>query len=318
MIAGHRELISKHTSGSDADADPFSASTASLSGSFLEQIEEHGRTYCSADYYMPNDEAEQTRLSITHQAFMQILDGQLTMSRIAPDIKRVLDVGTGTGDWATAFGERFPNCELIATDIATFQPVVDVPPNVYFEMDNAKEGWTYTKPFDFIHMRGLNGAFSDWAAIYTEAGKHLRVGGSLEVADFGTIKDPNASPESYLSIYNGACQSAAEKARTPIGFEHMKKQLFETAGLTVARSRVFDVPLGTWSPDPRKQVVGKMALISTLERLEAASLRPLTKFLNWKEEDVRDLCGKVTEELMRPGVRASITCQFVIARLMPR
>ena len=179
------------------------------------------------------------------------------------------------------------------------------------------KGWTYTKPFDFIHMRGLTGAFSDWAAIYTEARKHLRVGGSLEVADFGTIKDPNATPDSYLSIYNGACQSAAEKAGTPIGLDHMKKQLFETAGLRTTRSRIFDVPLGTWDPDPHKQLVGKLALISTLERLEAASLRPLTKYLDWTEKDVRDLCGKVTVELMKPGVRASIPCQIVIARLMP-
>lgn len=265
---------------------------------------------------MPNDEAEQTRLTITHQAFIQILDGQLTMSRIPADTQRVLDVGTGMGDWATAFGERFSNCEVIATDIATFQPE-NVPPNVFFEVDDAKEGWTYTKPFDFIHMRGLKGAFSNWVTMYTEARKHLRSGGSLEVADFGDIKDPEASPDSYLNIYNGACQTAAEKAGTPLGLDHMKKQVFEAAGLNVARSRAFDVPLGTWNPDPRKQTVGKMALISALEGLEASSLRLLTRYLDWKEEEVRDLCGKVTEELMRPGVRASISCQFVIARLMP-
>ena len=129
----------------DADIGLIRASTDSLSHSVLEEIDENGRTYCSDDYYMPNDEAEQTRLSITHQAFLQILDGQLTMSRIPADIKRVLDVGTGkrmskhllgnrilltpkcaqgTGDWATAFGERFPECEVIATDIATFQPML--------------------------------------------------------------------------------------------------------------------------------------------------------------------------------------------------
>lgn len=179
------------------------------------------------------------------------------------------------------------------------------------------EGWTYTNPFDFIHMRGLTGAFSDWTAIYTEARKHLRVGGSLEVADFGTIKDPNATPDSYLSIYNGACESAAEKAGTPIGLDHMRKQHFETAGLRTIRTRHFDVPLGTWDADPLKQLVGKLALISTLERLEAASLRPLTKYLGWTAKDVRDLCGKVTAELMKPGMRATVPCQVVTARLMP-
>ena len=79
----------------DVDLGWISASTDSLSRSVLEQINEHGRTYCSNEYYMPNDEAEQTRLSITHQAFLRILDGQLTMSRIPANIKRVLDVGTG-------------------------------------------------------------------------------------------------------------------------------------------------------------------------------------------------------------------------------
>ena len=265
---------------------------------------------------MPNDEAERTRLSITHQAYMQILHGQLTMSRISTDISRILDVGTGTGDWATAFGERFPNCEVIATDIATFQPE-NVPPNVYLEIDDAREDWTYSKPFDFIHMRGLTGAFSDWVAVYSEARKHLRIGGSLEIADFGNIKSPNDASGSYLSMYNGACLSAAAKAGTPIGLDHTNKQVLEAAGLSILRSRTFDVPLGTWNPDAGKQTLGKMALISALEGLESISLRLLTKHLDWKEEDVRDLCGKVTEELMKPGVRASISCHFVIARSLP-
>ena len=265
---------------------------------------------------MPNDETEQTRLSITHQAYMQILDGQLTMSRIPIDISRILDVGTGTGDWATAFGERFPNCEVIATDIATFQPE-HIPPNVYFEIDDAKQDWTYTKPFDFIHMRGLTGAFPDWVAVYSEARKHLRTGGLLEVADFGSIKNPNEASDSYLSKYNGACLSAAAKAGNPIGLDHTKTQVLEAAGLSVVKSRTFDVPLGTWDPDPRKQTMGKMALISALEGLESTSLRLLTKHLDWKEEDVRDLCGKVTEELMKPEARASIPCHFVTARLLP-
>lgn len=89
---------------------------------------------------MPNDEAEQTRLSITHQAFLQILDMQLTFTRILPTVTRILDIGTGTGDWATGIAERFPKAEVIATDIAPFQPD-NVPPNVFFEVDDAREEW---------------------------------------------------------------------------------------------------------------------------------------------------------------------------------
>ena len=274
---------------------------------------EHGRRYCNDNYYLPNDEAEQTRLSIIHQAFLSLLDGQLYMSRVPQDTKRILDIGTGTGEWAIAVSERFPAAEVVAIDITACQPT-EVPPNIFFEVDDATQEWTYTEPFDFIHIRGLTGAFSDWEPIYSAVNTHLRPGGSLEIADFGTIRLIQDVPDSYLTAFNEAYLSAAEKAGITVGLEHMRKPVLENAGLSIVKSKVFEVPLGTWSPDPRKKVAGKMALISALEGLEAVSLRLLTRELAWKEEDVRNLCGKVQEELMRPGVRAVMPCQFVVAR----
>ena len=288
-------------------------STKSFTGSALEQHFENGRRYCSESYYMPNDDEEQTRLAVTHQAFLLILNGSLTLSRVLPNVSRILDIGTGTGDWAIAMGERFPNAEIIATDISVC-PSTDVPPNVFFEVDDAQEEWTYTEPFDFIHIRGLTGAFREWTTIYAGVFKHLRTGCYFEIADFGPITLTESIPNSYLSIFNAACQSAAEKAGTPIGLDHLKRPVLESVGLGVVKSKVYEVPLGSWSPDPRKKVAGKMALISTLEALEATSLRLLTKELSWKEEDVRDLCEKVKEEVMRPGVCAFVQCHFVVAR----
>lgn len=262
---------------------------------------------------MPCDEQEQTRLAITHQCFTSVLNGQLSFQNIPRSAKRILDIGTGTGDWAIAVAERFPETEVIATDITCFQPT-DVPPHVFFEIDNAQEEWTYTEPFDFVHIRGLSGAFSDWKAVYAEAYKHLQANGILEVADFGSIRLAEPMADSYLSIYHGACASAAEKSEIPLGLDHMKKAMLEGAGFSIAKSRTLDVPLGTWSPDPRKKIAGKMALIAALEGLEASCLRLLTRHMDWKAEDVRDLCSKVQEELMRPDARPSIPCQFTVAR----
>lgn len=284
-----------------------------MSGSDFEQIIENDRAYANESYLMPCDEQEQTRLAITHQCFTAILNGQLSFQSIPRNSRRILDIGTGTGDWAIAVAERFPNTEVVATDITCFQPT-EVPPNVFFEIDDAQEEWTYTDPFDFIHIRGLSGAFRDWTAVYKEAYKHLRPNGVLEVADFGLVRLGEAIPNSYVSIFNGACLSAAEQAGVALGLDHMKRPVLQQAGFSIAKDRTFDVPLGTWSPDPRKKVAGKMALISTLEGLEANSLRLLTRHTGWKTEDVRDVCGKVTEELMRPGVRPSVPCQFTVAR----
>ena len=262
---------------------------------------------------MPCDEEEQTRLAITHQCFTSILSGQLSIQNIPRGARRILDLGTGPGDWAIAVAERFPDAEVVATDIACFQPT-DVPPNVFFEIDDAQEEWTFTEPFDFIHLRGLSGAFRDWTTVYGESFKHLQPNGILEVADFGLIQVTEEMPDSYLSIYNGACLSAAERSGTALGLDHMKKSTLESAGFSFAKSRTFDVPLGTWSPDPRKKVAGKMALISMLESLEATSLRLLTQHSGFKAEDVRDLCQKVKEELMRPGVRPFVPCLFTVVR----
>lgn len=288
-------------------------STKSLTGSVIEQYFENGRRYCSQTYYMPNDDEEHTRLAITHQAFLAILDGKLTMSRVPAGVTRILDIGTGPGDWAIAVSEKFPHAEIVATDISAFQST-EVPPNVLFELDDAQEEWTYTELFDFIHIRGLSGAFRDWGAIYTSAHKHLRPEGCLEVADFGMISFKDSNPDSYITVFNGACQAAAEKAGTPIGVDHLKRSTIEAAGLSVLKVRVIDVPLGTWSPDRRKALAGKMALVSVLEGLEATGLRLLTREMAWKPEDVRDLCDKVREEVMRPDVRAFVPCHFVVAR----
>lgn len=262
---------------------------------------------------MPNDDEEQTRLAITHQAFLLVLEGKLTLSRVSPGVTRILDIGAGSGDWAIAMSEKFPRAEIIATDISAFQ-FNEVPPNVFCEVDDAQEEWTYSELFDFIHIRGLSGAFKDWSAIYTSVWKHLRPGGFLEVSDFGFISVKSSVPDSYVSAFNGACQSAAEKAGTPMGLDHLRKPVIEAAGLSVVQSRAIDVPLGTWSPDRRKALAGKMALVSTLEGLEATSLRLLTRELAWKQEDVMNLCEKVKEEIMKPGVRATAPCRFIVAR----
>ncbi|MCJ1257944.1 hypothetical protein MMC24_005772 [Lignoscripta atroalba] len=235
------------------------------------------------------------------------------MARVPPNVSRILDIGTGPGEWAMAMAEKYPNAEVIATDISIFQPT-DVPPNVVFQVDDAEEGWTYTEPFDLIHIRGLSGAFADWPFIYTEAFKHLKQGGILELADCGTVQLREGFTDSYTSIFNGAVQSAAHKAGKLLGLGRLKKSIIESVGFSLMRSTTIEVPLGTWFPDPRKKVVGKMALISVLEGLEAMSLRLLTRETAWKVEDVKDLCAKVQQEILNPETRAFVPVQFVVAR----
>lgn len=48
----------------------------------------------------------------------------------------ILDIATGTGDWAIKMGDLFPRSEIIATDLSPIQPR-NVPPNVNFFVEDS-------------------------------------------------------------------------------------------------------------------------------------------------------------------------------------
>jgi len=268
---------------------------------------------------MPNDQPEQTRLSIVHQIYLIVLNGRLTKAPLPPDITRVLDVGSGPGDWALAMGEQYPDAEIIANDISIFDndPGSVSPSNVSFQIDDAESEWTYRDTFDLIHFRGLSGAFADWSFIYRQAFTHLKPGGYIEISDFDLAADvlrtPNTPTNPYSSIFVGAIRSAADEAGYPRGHEHLRASVLAVAGFVDIRSFEIEVPLGTWPKDARANTLGKMALIALLESLESTSMRPLTKQKGWNADEVRDLCDKVKMEIVTDA-EATVTVKVVVAR----
>lgn len=46
-----------------------------------------------------------------------------------------------------------------------------VPPNVRFEVDDVEEDWLYSRPFDYIHLRFMNGSLVNWKKLITKAYK---------------------------------------------------------------------------------------------------------------------------------------------------
>lgn len=72
--------------------------------------------------------------------------------------RRVLDVGTGTGDWCFDFAEEYPDTELIiGTDLSNIQPDVG-PPNVQFIIDDSSQEWLDDN-LDYVHTRDTNGCW---------------------------------------------------------------------------------------------------------------------------------------------------------------
>ncbi|KAL4974324.1 S-adenosyl-L-methionine-dependent methyltransferase [Aspergillus desertorum] len=305
---------------SDTDSDGISIkSTNSFEALNIAYVLEHGRRYCNGTYFMPNDEAEQTRLNITHQMCMLLFDGNPINVPLVKQAARILDVGTGPGDWAIEMSAAYPSATIIATDIGVFDnglgSTIELP-NVSFQLDDARDEWTYHEPFDLIHLRGLAGAFSDWSAIYRQAFRHLAPGGYLEISDADPAADivsiPN-SRDSHFSIFTSAMRTAAETTGCPRDLYHLLPGVLTAAGFVDVHVIERTIPVGIWPDDPREKTLGKMALIALLEGLEAYSLRQLTATGSWTEEGVRNLCAKVKMELLTAG-RMTARVKTVTAR----
>lgn len=259
---------------------------------------------------MPNDEAELTRLNIVHQIYLILLDNTLTTAPIPPTNPRILDIGTGPGDWAIEMSAAHPTATIIASDLTVFDSGLGHLglPNVEFQLADARTEWTYHDPFDLIHLRGLSGAFQDWDAIYTQAFAHCKPGGYIEVADadpaadtiaFSPLKRPGNEAEiPALRKYTSALLDAAKAAGYPRDLAHLNTDALAAAGFVDVRVLERTIPIGLWPEDVDEKTLGKMALIAVVEGLEGYALRPLTVHGGYAVEEVKELCGAVREELL--------------------
>ncbi|GKT48952.1 uncharacterized protein ColSpa_09133 [Colletotrichum spaethianum] len=111
--------------------------------------ERHGRTYHPIEeYILPNDTTEQFRLGkifpcgsgdvvltgastdIQHLLWLATWDGRLCMCPKKDGASRVLDVGTGTGVWAMAYGEGIA-CLLSSFPLANPPQLMNIPKQLY-------------------------------------------------------------------------------------------------------------------------------------------------------------------------------------------
>lgn len=94
-------------------------------------------------YAFPNDLAERERLALQHAALSLLLNNKLYFAPLSSTYppRRILDIATGTGEWAIEMGDEFPHTQITATDLSPIQPA-EVPPNVTFFVEDS-----YVSPF---------------------------------------------------------------------------------------------------------------------------------------------------------------------------
>jgi SAM-dependent methyltransferase len=370
-----------------------------------------------------------------------MLDGMLTTVPLPAGVQRILDVGTGPGDWAVAMAAEFPDAEIVATDLAVWDvesvesaalealegddmgevvweiddldlwgPVIppemqaehrireetampgldivaalenlqvedksslrqsdhsgddsgigtsepspsisamptsqspshDVEGNAkgkgkqrYTEAEESKPSsssskarqaasqsmpsasptaplhWSYTQPFDFIHVRGMKGAFANWPALYREIYHHLKPGGWCEIIDFDMVPLPHLASASFTHLFL-AVKNAAARNGYPITTAHINKAMLQSAGFEEVAIRTEVVPLGTWPDDERERMLGKMWFVAVVESAEATGMRILRRE-GWSEEKVKRELKRAVREITR-GELGELKTEFKFLR----
>ncbi|KAL4983930.1 S-adenosyl-L-methionine-dependent methyltransferase [Aspergillus falconensis] len=233
-------------------------------------LSKNGRRYHAyrrGEYMFPNDKREQERLALHSHICNLALGGALYRAPIKPDIQQILDLGTGTGEW----------------------------PRPWQSM------WNYSHPFDYIHMRGIEGPVRDFHRLFKQAHNNLNPGGWFEICDFtvGIFSDDDSTEKATsLQQWRDILVEASKKFGKQFSVAQNYKQWMIDAGFKDAREEVYKVPFSPWAKDPKLKDLGRFQQANGLEALDAYSLALMTRFLRWTVEDVQVLLTSVRKELL--------------------
>lgn len=178
--------------------------------------------------------------------------------------------------------DKFPDAEVIGTDLSPVQPGMQ-PDNCRFEIDDCCSEWLYEENhFDFIHIRGLFGSIADWPALYKQCYTHLRPGAYMEQVEWSIHNrsaDGTLSPNATLARWSQNALNIAQNSGKTFEIAENMAGLITEAGFVDVVEKRFKWPIGPWSSDKRLKEIGRWNLLNWEEGMEGWCMAPYTRVL---------------------------------------
>ncbi|KAK3502285.1 S-adenosyl-L-methionine-dependent methyltransferase [Neurospora crassa] len=295
------------------------ARTASLTESIFQYRHIHGRTYHSdlgnAESWEPNDERHIEAMEIAHHAYMLTMGHRLYCAPLDKNkVRRVLDIGTGSGLWAIDFADEFPEADVVGTDVTPIQPSW-VPANVRFELDDCNQEWTWPpNTFDFIHARMLLGVIEDWYLFHRQAFRTCKPGGYVETfvacstmkCDDGTLKEDSAMLQ-WGKVFN---EGGRRFGRTFEVYENdLQRKAMAAAGFVDIEYRDYYIPIGVWHPEKEAAEIGLWWKLAVEADIEGYLNYIFNIVVGWSPEETKSYADRCKKEWNNPNVHG-----YAIAR----
>ncbi|KAF2723530.1 S-adenosyl-L-methionine-dependent methyltransferase [Polychaeton citri CBS 116435] len=287
---------------------------------------ENGRTYHAyrdGEYWQPNDAQQNNHEAIIHHICLMTLDDRLFLAPISSSPRHILDIATGTGIWATDIADKFPDAEVIGTDLSPMPPGGGMhPPNFHFEIDDCSSSWVYPEDhFDFIHIRGLFGSISDWPALYKEAYKHTKPGGWFEQLEWSAQPksiDGTLSPENLVAQVGSNLIKTTETTGKTFEIAETMTGMVKDAGFINVVEKRFRWPIGPWSSDKKYKEIGRWNLLNWEAGMEGWTMALYTRVLGFTYQQVQDMLAELRTELKDRKMHAYHEVQVVSSLAVAR
>jgi SAM-dependent methyltransferase len=202
----------------------------------------------SHGYLFPRHPSEVNRLDLQHFALREALGVNFFAPIERPE--RIIDVGTGSGQWCVDTAAQFPQALVVGLDLVSHKPARerrfdlvrgDVTAGLPFQSET----------FDFVHQRLLRAGIPvvAWPEVAADLVRVTRPGGWVELMEVSN--NPTREGPATSELFSCLSRLAATRGLAPDDRVVLRlERLLAESGLEQVSTRRVEFPVGEWGGRP--------------------------------------------------------------------